>query len=450
MIVPADAQAVVGKKVLMKSTGETDEHRAAAMAAPIIAQFEAQIRSARLTGRPLDQMTAETLAERYRAEKASDSELASITEITDVVRFALRQIRQDYAAYGRQVREAGYDAHAALRLLPHGDKAVAVAEAVTGRATAFDAHLDAWKPYAGLKPRPLDQAISTIQQFKREVGQTIEALCGRHVQEWIDALINPDGEQGSTAKTVRRKLSELRNYWQWMQQREIVSDDINPFVGRRIREPPERRKTKDEARQRWQPEEVVCLWEEATRRGDASLANAIKIAAYSGARIEGVVQLKTSDILIDPDTKIRCMRMTDKTQAGDRHVPVHSEIDALIKNLAATSDKDGYLIPSDAKNKYGERSQPIGKRFGRLKTQLGFDRRYVFHSIRKTVTSLLRDQGCPEDVAADIVGHIKPTMTYGLYAGDTRMDQRAEWLEKAVRYPVKENTPSPSTGSKAS
>lgn len=88
------------------------------------------------------------------------------------------------------------------------------------------------------------------------------------------------------------------------------------------------------------------------------------------------------------------------------------------------------------KYKYGERSQPIGKRFGRLKADLGFDARYVFHSIRKTVAALFQDAGCKEEVAADIVGHMKPTMTYGLYAGETRMDLRAKWLAKAIRYPV--------------
>jgi hypothetical protein len=38
-------------------------------------------------------------------------------------------------------------------------------------------------------------------------------------------------------------------------------------------------------------------------------------------------------------------------------------------------------------------------------------------------------------VAADIIGHNKPTMTNGLYGGETRMDLRARWLAKAIRYP---------------
>ncbi len=76
-------------------------------------------------------------------------------------------------------------------------------------------------------------------------------------------------------------------------------------------------------------------------------------------------------------------------------------IDQLIKD----ADKDGYLIVSNAKNKYGERSQPIGKRFGRLKTELGFDGRYVFHSIRKTVAHMFETAECPAEVAKDIIGH---------------------------------------------
>lgn len=438
MIVPADVQATVGRKVLIETTGEGDEHRAAAVAAPIVARFKEEIRCARLANKPLSQVTAEELARRYRDEQAADPGRAAATEITDIVRFALRQIGQDYAAYGRQVREAGYDAFAALQLLPGGRVAVASVDAATGRATPFDAHLGEWQLHAGLKPRSLDQAISTVQQFTREVGRSFQGLSGGDVQRWVDRLINAGGKEGMSAKTVNRKLSELRNYWHWLQKRQIVPDDENPFVARRVREPASRRKTKDERRQKWRPEDVARLWREASAKGDTDLASAIRIAAYSGARIEGVAQLRVPDIRTDPETGIRYMCMRDKTAAGDRHVPVHPRIGALIDRLMREAGADGYLIHSNADNKYGERSPPIGKRFGRLRTELGWDRRFVFHSIRKTVASLFQDAGCPEGVAADVVGHVKPTMTFGLYGGETRMDLRAEWMASAIRYPGEE------------
>jgi integrase len=287
-----------------------------------------------------------------------------------------------------------------------------------------------------LKPRPLDQAVSSLRQFDKAVGKPIEQIEGKDVQKWIDVLINPDGETGLSAKTVNRKLGEIRNYWRWMQSLQIVAEDRNPFAGRRVRDPASRRKTKDEQRQRFRPEDVVRCWSVADQNGDAPLAAAIKIAAFSGARIEGVSQLRATDIRTDPDTQVRFMRMADKTVAGDRFVPVHPKITSLLDRLIKGADAEGYLIHSDAKNRYGERSQPVGKRFGRLKTDLGFDHRYVFHSVRKLVTHLFETAECPPGVAKDIIGHTKTDMTFGIYSGETRMDHRARWLAKAIRYPV--------------
>jgi integrase len=436
MVVPPDARAVIGQSIFKVSTGHTDEHRAAAVAAPIIAKLQERIRTARNAGKRLERVTAEQLAERYRIERGTDPEQAEITRITDVINFVLEKHDLRWADHARQVREAGYDVHAALRLLPGGDAAASAADYITGHATPFLFYLEKWKPHAGLKPRPLDQAVSSLQQFDKAVGKPIEQIVNKDVQEWIDDLIAPDSEGGLTAKTINRKLGEIRNYWRWMQSHQIVADDRNPFAGRRVRDPANRRKIKDELRQRFRPEDVVRLEQAAATTGDTSLAAAIWIAAHSGARIEGVSQLRTTDIRIDPDTGIRFMRMVDKTAAGDRFVPVHPRISGLLDRLINSADEAGYLIHSTAKNKYGERSQPIGKRFGRLKSALGFDGRYVFHSLRKTVAHLLETAECPPGVAKDIIGHIKTDMTFGIYSGETRMDHRARWLAKAVRYPT--------------
>ena len=207
-------------------------------------------------------------------------------------------------------------------------------DAIIGKATFFLRYLEDWKPHAALKPRPLDQAISTLKEFAGAVKQPIEKLEAKHVQAWIDDLINPDGDKGLTAATVGRKLSELRNYWRYLQSRQIVPEDKLPFAGRRVRDPVARRKTKEEQRQRFRPEDVVRLWKEAERRGDAELVKTITIAAYSGARIEGVAQLKVTDIRTDPDDpdqihanggqdgRRRSVR-AGASQAGKTHRPRH-------------------------------------------------------------------------------------------------------------------------------
>jgi len=277
------------------------------------------------------------------------------------------------------------------------------------------------------------------------VNQPLERLEAKHVQAWIDTLINPIGETGTSAKTVKRKLGEVRNYWRYLQSHQIVAEDRDPFTHRRIKDPANRRTTRDEERTAWSKAEVVMLWTKAEARKDAPLAQAIRLAAYTGARIEGVAQLRVSDIRTDPETQIRFMRMADKTQAGDRDVPIHPAIEPLIDRLIQDADTADYLVHSTAKNKYDERSQPIGKRFGRMKTALGYDERHVFHSIRYTVAGMFQDAGCAEGVAADIVGHLKPGLTFGLYGGITAMKLRYTELVRCIAYSTMENGESSTT-----
>jgi hypothetical protein len=51
MVVPSDVVSIVGQTVFQVATGETDQHRAAAMAAPIIANLQCRISTAREAGK---------------------------------------------------------------------------------------------------------------------------------------------------------------------------------------------------------------------------------------------------------------------------------------------------------------------------------------------------------------------------------------------------------------
>jgi integrase len=91
--------------------------------------------------------------------------------------------------------------------------------------------------------------------------------------------------------------------------------------------------------------------------------------------------------------------------------------------IAATLNQRVDLAAIPAPNKDDE-GQAVGKRFGRLKSKLGFGSLKVFHSIRKTATTVFEQAGVSEGTTADIVGHEKGTITYGLYSGGTSIDQR--------------------------
>jgi hypothetical protein len=56
----------------------------------------------------------------------------------------------------------------------------------------------------------------------------------------------------------------------------------------------------------------------------------------------------------------------------------------------------------------------------------------VFHSIRKTVATMLHDADRPEPVAADILCYKLTTMSYGVYSSGSTLKARRVWLEKAL------------------
>ncbi len=109
--------------------------------------------------------------------------------------------------------------------------------------------------------------------------------------------------------------------------------------------------------------------------------------------------------------------------------PIHRELAQTMARLIEGS-KDGHVLSGLTVNKYGDRSNGIGKRFGKLKSAMGFGSQHVFHSIRKTVVTILENAGVPENVVADIVGHEKTTMTYGLYSGGLSLAVKREALAK--------------------
>jgi len=153
---------------------------------------------------------------------------------------------------------------------------------------------------------------------------------------------------------------------------------------------------------------------------------------YTGARIKELAMLKKADL--DFAQEVLHIRGT-RTDAANRLVPMHPVLVPLLSALDPKS-KDEYVIERLAIDARGERGKAIGKRFGRLKTSMGYTGRdKVFHSIRKTVATLLEQAEVLEGVAADILGHEKQTMTYGLYSGGSSPQQKREAVHR-LRYPI--------------
>lgn len=293
----------------------------------------------------------------------------------------------------------------------------------TGITTPIAPLLTDWKASLKLAPKTVDQRHRDVSRMADHFV-TLEALEPKRIKEWTDRLIR----DGASAVTLARLGEGCRSLWAYLKDSGTVPmEAADPFSGA-FKLATKRAERKTVGRQAFTPEDLAKVHAQAIKGEDQALADLIALAAYTGARIEELCSLtvKTSegDALSIEDAK---------TEAGIRKVPVHRAIRPLVKRLREAA-QDGYLIHSTATGKYGVRSDPLSKRFGRLKGSLGFGPEHVFHSIRKTVTTQLEQAGVPEGVAMDILGHEKPTLTYGLYSSGSSMKAKLEAISK-VAYP---------------
>lgn len=227
------------------------------------------------------------------------------------------------------------------------------------------------------------------------------------VGDWIQARKTNDEV---SARTVAREVTGIRTFWTYLQERGEIGEDASDLLsGLRFND---RRKDVARAkRERFTPEEVAALYKEAQAVKDTDLASLIMLAAYTGARREELCALGVEDVAKG------WIAITDaKTDAGSREVPVHPRITSTLAALTGKR-RTGYVFAELDENKHGARGDAIGKRFARMKTRMGHGATKTFHSIRHTFTNMLETMGVAENLTADLVGHAKTTMSYGVYSG---------------------------------
>jgi len=289
----------------------------------------------------------------------------------------------------------------------------------TGQLVSFTEHLDEWLSTSRATAKTQDMQRSDVMRFAVKFVM-VQDVTRPEVRHWITKLMNDDG---LTPKTVQRVLSALRGYWRYLQSVEVAGEDDEPFSKLDVARQNKRTEPRS-ARQPFEPDDVVKLLEAAIARGDENLADLIRLGMWTGCRIEELCSLKVEQVKGD-----HFVVEDAKTKAGWREVPIHRELAQTMARLVEGSN-DGFVLSGLTVNKYGDRSNGIGKRFGKLKSAMGFGSHHVFHSLRKTVVTILENAGAPENVVADIVGHEKTTMTYGLYSGGLSLAVKRETLAK--------------------
>ena len=274
----------------------------------------------------------------------------------------------------------------------------------------------------------------SAQQEKTRIGYgtkkfPVFPINKQQANQWA-ALLLQEYRHG-TAKSI---INNNAQYYQYLLDMGHLDPDLtNPFKDVRLSNGGGRKTDSDNKRIYWTANQVTHLIEACTEKGDADLLNITLLAAHTGARVEELATILVSSIHLN--ATIPYFGITkSKTKAGLRDVPIHPYIQPLLKEMISESTNE-YLFSNLTVTGHMERSSAISKRFGRLKTRLGYGQNQVFHSFRHTAMTMFEQADIPENIAMDIVGHEKPNITFGHYSGGTSMEQRYKAICESINFP---------------
>ncbi len=226
-------------------------------------------------------------------------------------------------------------------------------------------------------------------------------------------------------KSVQKDVGYLRSFFVFLQNNFYVDASVaNPFAKDGISYPKHLKQPGEKRRRSATKEEISGLLSAAKRKSDYELFWFIIVGAATGMRIAEIGSAVASDLTVYDGIKCIQVKADAKTKASSsRIIPLPN------------------LLEDESWPREPLNDKAVGKRFGRLKRSLGFGDDLVFHSIRKTFATICEQQGVSEGVAADILGHEKQTMTYGLYSGGSSVTQKKpvidiveDYLELGVQF----------------
>jgi integrase len=246
-------------------------------------------------------------------------------------------------------------------------------------------------------------------------GTTAEEVTRLKAGSYLSELV----VQGDLARgTIKRYFSSLSSFWQWLVSRGYATE--NPFEGHKFG-----KKGKDsEGRKGLSDAELKKLLSGvSTAQYNETLHDLIRLALVTGARLNELCELKSSDVERRDDGWWATVH-EGKTEAAARSIPLHHSVDAIVEKRL--KDKARYLfegLTSGGPDK--KRMWYVSKAWARYRKTVGVGERWKdFHALRNTFTEVMEGADIPESTVKLIVGHKRQSMTYGRYSKGTRVNLR--------------------------
>lgn len=396
------------KKVLTKSLKTGDKKIAKIASMEILAIWKKQIESIR-SGKELKPWLtdAENVRSQFLKDISTNNDTNKLQELIDSRNLEVARMAVQYSLSPTEIEEA--------KLIVRGE--------LKPKHAISDSIITQFEDYQK-KYNVIEKTASVQAANIRKYARFLEAheLTMNH-----DSFAKFLQSQTLSYKTLQNKIFAGSSFWKFLiTKNPELRREENPFDNHQLPKPKKGKRISD-SYEAFTVDDVEKLYHAASKKGDSTLAAVIKIGAYTGLRIEEICQLKITSI------SDGAIHISDaKTLAGIRTIPIPAALQSLINELSKTT-KDEYLVPSSGGNKYGVRSDSISKRFGRLKTSMGYTSQKVFHSIRKTAATQLEQANVNPLTIMHILGHSRGTVTFDVYAKGPSMAQKKAALD-CIKY----------------
>lgn len=272
------------------------------------------------------------------------------------------------------------------------------------------------------KPKTVSQKIERLKLISGYLQKNGLELTHDAIADFLDSLeVHP--------KTKSQYLLSGRSFHKWASKNEhgwkAQYGKENPFSQHDL---PSTKGQANGSYEAFTKDEVVKLHQQALLNQDEELADLIEIAAYTGCRLEEIGRIRKTAVTLQDSKPMSFTINQAKTEAGNRDLPIHPEISKIFSRRLETG-RTAYLFDGK-ESKNGTRIDALGKRFGRLKTRLGFSTRHVFHSIRKTFGIELLNLETDPVWIQKILGHKSETVTFDIYATHLSMDNKRSVIKR--------------------
>jgi len=394
--VPTDVRLVVGRSRLVASLHTEDISIACVRRDRKIQEWRGQIAEARSAA--TEPLLAEALALR-------NAPLSG---------FQVPEYDDDEHPYGPAELKSAVIAENAERIEAlHGDaRAQAFAAVALGRDDAIRSMFDQWQSEGHVQPKERANRATVAKVFlgwldAHKVVPTVRSvtrpLAGRFVSD--DLMPRPRA-------TASKYLSTLRSFWRWLEAKGVTEG--NPWERHAL---PRRPLSRDDMKRAFTDEEAAKLL-----AGPASpvMRDMMLVAALSGMRMEEIAALRARDVVEGGFDIPRA-----KTLAGQRSVPIHSRIAALVAKRTKGKAPDARLFPEIASASKLEKLAPaFSKAFTKYRRRIGVDevpegvRGSVvdFHSWRRWFMTKAERAGVRTETVQAVVGHKRGSLALDAYS----------------------------------